>query len=96
MNSTLLAISGNETLLSTRLDEMAIHINERYGEIKEMFMETSMLLTVNETMQLERSISECRREYNISIDAIMNSQTGILQPHNNDRSDCKTEEGKPS
>jgi hypothetical protein len=41
-----------------------------------------MLLTVNEhTMQLERAVSECRREYNILIDAVMNSQKGILQPH---------------
>jgi hypothetical protein len=31
-------------------------------------------------MQLERAINECRREYNILIDAIMNSQKGIL-PH---------------
>ena len=32
-------------------------------------------------MQLERAINECRREYNILIVAIMNSQKGILQPH---------------
>ena len=32
-------------------------------------------------MQLERAINECRREYNILIDAIMNSQKEILQPH---------------
>jgi hypothetical protein len=32
-------------------------------------------------MQLERALDECRREYNILIDAIMNSQKGILQPH---------------
>jgi hypothetical protein len=41
-----------------------------------------MLLTINEhTMQLERAVNECRREYNILIDAIMNSHKGILQPH---------------
>ena len=41
-----------------------------------------MLLTINEhTVQLERAIDECRREYGILIDAIMNSQKGILQPH---------------
>jgi hypothetical protein len=41
-----------------------------------------MLLTVNEhNMQLERALSECRREYNILIDAIVNSQKGILQLH---------------
>jgi len=82
MNSTLLAVSENERVLSKGLDEMAKHINERDGEIKDIFTGTSMLLTVNEhTMQLERAISECRREYNILIDAIINSQKGILQPH---------------
>lgn len=82
MNSTLLAVSENERILSRGLDEMAKHINERDGEIKEMFTATSMLLTINEhTMQLERAINECRKEYNILIDAIMNSQKGVLQPH---------------
>ena len=81
LNSTLLAVSENERILSKGLDEMAKHVNERDGEIKEFFTGTSMLLTINEhTMQLERAISECRREYNILIDAIMNSQKGILQP----------------
>jgi hypothetical protein len=32
-------------------------------------------------MQLERALGECRREYDILIDAILNSQKGILQPH---------------
>jgi hypothetical protein len=32
-------------------------------------------------MQLVRAINECRTEYNILIDEIMNSQKGILQPH---------------
>ena len=41
-----------------------------------------MLLTINEhTVQLERATDECRREYGILIDAIMNSQKSILQPH---------------
>jgi hypothetical protein len=31
-------------------------------------------------MQLERAYEECRREYDILIDAILNSQMGILQP----------------
>jgi len=82
MNSTLLAVSENERILSKGLDEMAKHINERDGEIKEMFTGTSMLLTVNEhNMQLERALGECKKEYNILIDAIINSQKGILQPH---------------
>ena len=82
LNSTLLAVSENERILSKGLEEMARHVNERDGEIKDMFTGASMLLTVNEhNMQLERALSECRREYNILIDAIMNSQKGILQPH---------------
>jgi hypothetical protein len=69
-------------MLSKGLDEMAKHTSEHDGEIKEMFTGTSMLLTVNEhNMQLERALGECRREYNILLDAILNSQKGILQPH---------------
>jgi hypothetical protein len=41
-----------------------------------------MLLTVNDhAMQLERAIGECRKEYEILIDAIINSQKGVIQPH---------------
>jgi ribosomal protein L10 len=82
MNSTLLAVSENERILSKGLDEMVKHINERDVEIKEMFTGTYMLRTVNEhNMQLERALDECKKEYNILIDAIINSQKGILQPH---------------
>ena len=44
MNSTLLAVSENEKVLSKGLDEMAKHISERDGEIKDMCKGTSMLL----------------------------------------------------
>ena len=82
LNSTLLAVSENEKILSKGLDEMVKHISEQDGKIRDMFTGTSMLLTVNEhNMQLERALEECRREYDILIDAILNSQKGILQPH---------------
>ena len=72
MNSTLLAVSENVRVLSKGLDDMVKHLNEHDSEIKEMFTGTSMLLTVNEyTMQLDRAVSECRREYDILIYAIM-------------------------
>ena len=58
INSTLLAVSENEKILSRGIDEMVKHINERDGEIKEIFTANSMLLTVNEhTIQLERDIN---------------------------------------
>jgi hypothetical protein len=61
---------------------MAKHIREQDGQIRDMFTGTSMLLTVNEhNMQLERALEECKREYDILIDAILNLQKGILQPH---------------
>ena len=54
---------------------MAKHIITQDGEVKRMFTSTSMMLIVNEhSMQLNRAIGECRREYEILIDAIMNSQ----------------------
>jgi hypothetical protein len=75
-------VSENDRILSKGLDEIAKHINEEDSEIKQMFSGTSMFLAVSEhTMQLERALGECRREYNILIDAILNSQKGILQPH---------------
>lgn len=82
MNSTLLTVSEKEKILSKGLDEMSKHISEHDNEIKKMFSGTSVLLTVNEhNMQLERALDECRRKYDILIDAILNSQKGILQPH---------------
>jgi len=81
LNSTLLAVSDNEKILSKGLEEMAKHINKQDGEVKRMFTASSIMLTVNEhSMQLNRAIDECRREYEILIDAIMNSQKGVLQP----------------
>ena len=39
------------------------------------------LLTINEqTMQLNRDIDECRRDYEILIDPVVNAQKGVLQP----------------
>jgi hypothetical protein len=69
-------------VLSQGLDEIAKHISEHDCEIRDMFTGTSLLLTVNEhNMQLERALGVSRREYDILIDAILNSQKGILQPH---------------
>jgi hypothetical protein len=82
MNSTLLALSENERILSKGLEGMAKLVNESDDEINDMLTATSMLLAINEhIMQFERAISECKREYNLLIDAIMNSQKGILQQH---------------
>jgi hypothetical protein len=59
---------------------MARHVNEHYGEIKKLFTSTSMLLLVNEhSAQLDRALGECRRDYKILIEAIINAQKGILQ-----------------
>jgi len=81
LNSTLLAVSDNERILSKGLEDMAKHINKQDGEVKRMFTASSMMLTVNEhSMQLNRAIDECRREYEILIDAITDSQKGVLQP----------------
>ena len=82
LNSSLLAVAENERVLSKGLEDMAKHIDELDGEIKEMFTGASTLLTVSEhNMQLQRALDECRREYDILIDSIMNSQKRILQPH---------------
>ena len=56
---------------------MAKHINKQDREVRRMFMASSMILTVKEhSMQLNRAIDECRREYELLIDAIMSYQKG--------------------
>jgi len=81
VNSTLLTVSENEKFLCKGLEEMAKHVNEQDGEIKEMFTAYSLLLTINEhAMQLNRATGECCREYEILIDAFVNSQKGVIQP----------------
>jgi len=81
LNFTLLAVSDNEKILSKGLEDMAKHIIKQDEEVRRMFTASSMMLIVNEySMQLSRAIDECRREYEILIDAIMNSQKGVLQP----------------
>jgi hypothetical protein len=46
-----------------------------------MFTAYSLLLTINEhAMQLNWAIKECRREYEILIDAVIVSQKGVIQP----------------
>jgi len=42
LNSTLLAVSENDSILSKGLDEMAKHVIEHDSEIKEMFSATSV------------------------------------------------------
>ena len=75
VNSTLLTVTENEKSLSKYLEGMAKHVNEQGGEIKEIFTVYSLLLTINEhAMQLNRAIDECRREYEILIDAFINSK----------------------
>ena len=60
---------------------MAKHVNKQDREVKIMFTASCMMLTVNEhSMQQNRAIDECRREYEILIDAIINLLKGVLQP----------------
>jgi hypothetical protein len=66
------------TLMSVNSTLLAVSENEKVL-LKGL---EEMAKHINEhTMQMERAINECRREYNILIDAIMDSQKGILQPH---------------
>jgi len=81
VNSTLHTVYENEKFLSKGMEEMAKHISEQDGEFKEMISVYSLLLTINKhSIQLSRAIDECRREYEILIDAVVNSQKGIIQP----------------
>jgi len=62
-------------------EEMTKHVNEQDREIKELFTAYSLLLTINEhAAQLNTAIDECHREYEILIDAVVNSQKGVIHP----------------
>jgi len=50
-------------------------------KLRKYFQELQFFLVNEHNMQLERALDECRREYDIFIDALLNSQKGILQPH---------------
>jgi hypothetical protein len=81
MNSTLSTVTENEKDLARGMEEIAKHVNSQDGRIKGMFTAYSLLLTIDEyIIQLNRAIDECRREYEILIDAVIDSQRGIIQP----------------
>ena len=81
VNSTLLTVLENEKILSKGLEGMVKHVNENDGEMKEIFTALSLMLMINEhAMQLNRAIEECRREYKVLIDAVIDSQKGVIQP----------------
>ena len=49
-------------------------------ELKELFTTFSLMLTVNEhALHLNRALEECRMMYEILIDAIINSQRGVIE-----------------
>jgi hypothetical protein len=74
-------VSENDRSLSKLSEEIVKNVNEQDGEIKKMFAAYSLLLTINErSLQFSRTIEECRREYEILIDAVINSEKGIIQP----------------
>jgi hypothetical protein len=81
VNSTLRTVLENEKILSKGLEGMMNHVNEQDGEIKEMFTIFSLMLTIHEhAVNLNRAIEECRREYQILIDAVIDAQRGVIEP----------------
>jgi hypothetical protein len=81
INSTLRTVTENEKGLAKGKEEIAKHVNAQDGKTKIMFTAYSLLLTINEhAMELNRAIDECRREYEILIDAVIDSQRGVIQP----------------
>jgi hypothetical protein len=61
---------------------MARDVTEYDGGIRKMFTSSAMLLLVNEhAAHLDRALGECRRDYEIIIEAVINAQKSVLQPH---------------
>jgi hypothetical protein len=80
-NMTLHDIYANEKLLSHGLETLVKHMNEQDAEIRKVLNDYSITVFVNErAAQLTRVLGECRRYYEILIEAILNAQKGILQP----------------
>ena len=81
MNSTLSTVTENEKGLARGMEEIAKRVNSQDGRIKDMFTAYSLLLTIDvHIIQLNGAIDECRREYKILIDAVIDSQRGVIQP----------------
>jgi hypothetical protein len=69
----------NEKILSKGLEGMINHVNEENGEIKKMFTVFSLMLAINEhALQLNRAIEECRREYQVLINAVIDAQRDVI------------------
>ena len=80
INSTLSTVIENENGLAKGMEELEEYVNSQDGKIKDMFTAYSLLLTINEhVIQLNRAIDECRREYEILIDAVIHKE--VLSSH---------------
>ena len=81
INSTMSTLTENEKNLAKGMEELEKYVNSQDGKIKDMFTTYSLLLTINEhVIQLNRAVDECRRDCEILIDAVVNSQRGVMQP----------------
>ena len=81
INSTLSTVTENEKGLAKGMEELEKYVNSQVAKIKDMFTAYSLLLTIDgHVIQLNKAIDECRRENEILIDAVINSQRGVIQP----------------
>jgi hypothetical protein len=81
-NMTMQFVHDNEKVFSRELENLAKHVNGQFDEVRILFTAAFMMTAINEhATQLARALGECRRHYEILIEAILNAQKGILQPH---------------
>jgi hypothetical protein len=82
VNHTLQDVARNEAVLAKGLELISDYVNKENGEIKQKYTYTTLLVTLNEhAIQLERALMEVREEYDVIIQAVLNAQKGIIQPH---------------
>jgi hypothetical protein len=82
LNHTLQDVARNEAVLAKGLELISDYVNKENGEIKQKYTYTTLLFTLNEhAIQLERALMEVREEYDVIIQAVLNAQKGIIQPH---------------
>lgn len=82
VNKTLRAVQENEQILKSGLDLLAREIWKRENKEKRAYLDLCLKVTLNEHIQrIDRYLRDLRQQYDIVLEAILNAQKGVLEPH---------------
>lgn len=80
-NSTFKEVQRNEKILQSGLNKLAKHMDT----VSEQLVNETYIISITQTiaehsLQIQRSMDDCERTFNIILDALVHAQDGILQP----------------